>query len=137
MKKAILLILVGIFLSPVFLYSQKKFQKLDEVDNVTISYRWKQSKMLKKDSPLALFIKIKNANEYAVKVEFTVDYFFDGMTKASSEKQNYCLKKGGAIIGRMKKSGFDSSGFTEEELFSDRFVLEVNEVEVGKVDKCK
>ena len=37
-------------------------------------------------------IKIKNTNEYTVNTSFVIDYYWNLVILASSEKEDYCLK---------------------------------------------
>jgi hypothetical protein len=60
MKKFLLLFFSILFVGSSAIFAQKKFTKLVEKDQVVFSYRWKPSKMCKKNSPLVLLIKIEN-----------------------------------------------------------------------------
>jgi len=137
MKRITLFIITMSFINVSVVFAQKNYSKLDEKDNVVLSYKWKPSKICKKDSPLILLIKIENKNDSAVIVNFTVDYFYDGSRKASSEEQVYCIKANKTIKGKLKGLGFDSSVFSNEQLLSDRFDMELNDVKVEQTTSCK
>ena len=132
MKKIIFVILVNLLIGSSGVFAQKEFTKIETEDNVTFYYRWKPSCFLKKDSPLILSIKVTNENDFPVETTFTVDYYWNSVLSASSDEQSFDLKKGKSLIGKIKKMGFDRSEFTDEQLLSEQFTIEINGIKVKK-----
>ena len=132
-----ILIISSIILINGNLIAQKDYQNLTSNEGIDISYKWKHSKILKKDSPLILFLKLKNTNDYNATVKFTVDYFWNGIRNASSEGNNICIKANRSVKGKIKKMTFDTAKFSDEDLFSENFTLDISGFELKKVENCK
>jgi hypothetical protein len=49
----------------------------------------------------------------------------------------FCLKGKKAMVGKVKKAGFDSSAYTNEQLMSEKFIMELNSIDIERVNKCK
>jgi len=136
MKKIAVLIIIMSFINVSVVFAQKKYSKLDEKESVVLSYKWKPSKFCKKNSPLVLLLKIENRNEYAVQTDFVVDYFWETLRKASSPNQSFCIKAGKIMKGRLDKLGFDRSKFSNKDIMSEKFIMEVSGVKVTKTKEC-
>lgn len=134
MKKIVLILLVQILVGSTIIFAQDQFSKIESIDNVTFYYNWKHSKFFKKHSPLVLVIKATNDNDYKVNATFTVDFYWDAVHHSTSDKQTFKLKSHKSVIGTMRRMGFESNEFTNEQLLSDRFTIELNGIKVIKVD---
>ena len=119
------------------LVAQKNYQNLSTNEGIDISYKWKHSRILKKDSPLILFLKLKNSNDYHADVKFTVDYYWQGSRNASSEPNNICIKANKTAKGKIRKLTFDRAKFSDEDLYSENFILDISGFELEKVEQCK
>lgn len=137
MKRITLLMICISLIGASSLFGQKKFQVLEQKDNVTVSYRWKAKNALKKDSPIKLVIRIDNDDASPAEISFEILYYWDALQKASSGELTYCLKANKAFTGDIKKSGFDNADFTDEQLVSDHFEMELSDLKIIKIDKCK
>ncbi len=139
MKKLKLLIVISIAMLGLnaSLIAQKDYRSLTSEDGIEISYKWKQSKVLKKDSPQILFLMLRNNNDYHANVTFTLDYFWKGIRHASSEPNSICIKSKRTAKGKIKNLTFDRAKFSDEDLLSDNFSLDVSEIVIDRVDKCK
>ena len=136
MKQYLSIIILFGILSSVSVFGQKEFKKLEETENVVFYYKWKPSKFLKKDSPLVLILRIENQNAHAINISFSTDYFWDGIRKATSDDQEYCIKANKKIKGKLKGLGFDTSVFSNDQIMNSRFQMEVNGIEIKEVDNC-
>ena len=87
---------------------------------------------LKKDSPLILVLKIENTNEYPVKANFEIDYFWQALRKASSGLQSYQIGANKTIKDRLRDLGFDKSMFTDEQIRSRDFMIGLSSIEIVK-----
>ncbi|MFC2137482.1 hypothetical protein ACFLTE_04840 [Bacteroidota bacterium] len=135
MKKITLLLIISVFAGITLCYAGK-YQHLQTNEGVEFYYKWKNSKIFDKASPLVLIVKIKNTNIYALEVAYTVDYFWDGITKASSDKKTTCIKQKKAIVLDGRKQGFDTAGLSNEQILSESFVMEINGVAIQKTEMC-
>ena len=134
--RSILIISIMILISG-HLIAQKDYQSLLSTEGIDISYKWKHSKILKKNSPLMLFLKLKNSNDYHASVNFTVDYYWQGIRDASSDPKSICVKANKKMKGKYRNLAFDRSKFSNEDLFSDKFILEISGIKVQEVTSCK
>jgi len=66
-----------------------------------------------------------------------VDYYWNAILKASSEKQLFCIKPKKSLRGKVKCLGFDHGTFTNDQIRSEDFIMELNEIKVEKTSKCK
>ncbi|HAF29455.1 MAG TPA: hypothetical protein DCG75_10450 [Bacteroidales bacterium] len=138
MKKTIIL-LVSIFITGGFFSAsaQNKFEKTIEKDGVNFSYKWKPSELFKKDSPLALVIKMENTNDNPVKVTFNVNYYWGMDLKATSNQQEITIKPKKSFTHNVKKQGFDNFSFTNEDLKDEAFNFELVKITVETLPKAK
>jgi len=134
--KSILLVFALIFVYGNSI-AQKEYKLLTEKEGVEISYKWKHSKIMKKGSPLMLFLKIENNNDFHTRVAFTIDYFWNGIRNASSEPNDKCIKANRSAKGRIKKLTFDRAKFTDKDILSENFTLDVSDLVINNVDHCK
>ena len=135
--KKIILLSISLLVCASVSFGQKNFVPLQEKDSVLVEYRWKSYKNEDKQEAYKLVIRMENTNPFPVKITLEVGYYWKTIQKASGDELVYCLKPRKAIIGDMKRSRFDSSDFTFDELTSDNFLLELNKFEVKKVENCK
>ena len=133
------LILASIFslLAMSVVSAQKEYTKVSSEDGVEFSYLWKKSKVLKKDSPMILFIQVYNSNTYPASVNFTVEFYWNAIRSASSESQNLCIKAGKKSKGKIKNLTFEKAGYSDQDIGSVNFSLDVSGVSVKKVETCK
>ena len=119
------------------LLAKQDYKSFFEEDGIEFSYKWKHSKFLKKDSPIILFLKIENANDYHASVEFTVDYFWKSIRHSSSDPQIACIKANKSAKGKIRKLTFEKGKLSDEDILSDDFILEISDFEALKVLNCK
>jgi hypothetical protein len=135
--KLILILPAVLMLLNISVLAQKNYDPVIKEDGIEISYRWGPSKILKKDSPLMLFLKINNSNEFNAEVTFTVDYYWKGIRKASSEPNQICVKSMRTAKGRIKKLTFDRAEFSDGDLRSENFTLDVTGIKIEQTDCCR
>ncbi|MFO7878977.1 MAG: hypothetical protein ACQES0_02165 [Bacteroidota bacterium] len=102
----------------------------DTIDGVAISYKWAHSKWLKKSSPLQLRFKMKNTNDYDVKIEFELAYMLNHIVKFESGELESEIKDGRAITGKLNGFYFETDKLSNEELKSDEFSWDFVKYEV-------
>lgn len=106
-------------------------------DNVTISYKWKRYGLFKKDKPIRLVLRIENDNPYRIQVNFSVDYYWRAVRRASSEKADYCIKPNGRIKGKIWNLAFDTGPFSENEILDARFMWDISDFSIQHEADCK
>lgn len=138
MKRIILLLVVPLFLGGILsVNAQNKFEKTTEKEGVIFSYKWRPSELFKKDSPLALIVKMENQNDYPVKVKFYVNYHWGMDLKATSNQQEITIKPKKTFTHNVKKKGFDNFTFSNEDLKDDDFSFELVKINIEKLPKKK
>ena len=138
MKKTIIFLVLWLVLGG-FLNAnaQKKFEKTTEKDGISFFYKWRPSEIFKKDTPLALIIKMENKNEYPVKINFQVNYYWGMDLKATSNVQEATIKPKTTFTHNLKKKGFDNYTFYNKELKDDDFSFEIVKINIEKLPKKK
>ncbi len=132
-----------LFLSVFFIFSfidvmaQKQFKELTSVDGMDVLYMWQTKKKSKPGEVTILKLKFRNNNDYRVQMNFTVDFYYKAIRKASSEEQSVCVMSDKVAVLNVKKLGFDKGSFTNEQIMSEDFILELSDVSVKKSPNCK
>ncbi len=138
MKKIIFLLVIAFMVSGIHsVNAQKKFEKTTENDGVTFSYKWRPSELFKKDTPLALIIKMENKNDYPVKVTYKVNYYWGMDLKATSNVQEETINPKKTFTHNVKKKGFDNYTFSNEDLKDEDFNFELVKINIEKLPKKK
>lgn len=138
MKKTIILFVLTFFIGGILtVNAQNKFEKTIQKDGVNFSYKWKPSELFKKDSPLALIIKMENTNDYSIKITFNVNYYWAMDLKATSSQQEITIKPKKTFTHNVKKKGFDNFTFTNEDLKDEDFSFELVKIVVETLPKTK
>ncbi|MEA3449302.1 MAG: hypothetical protein U9Q98_12775 [Bacteroidota bacterium] len=109
----------------------------DTIDGVAISYKWSHAKWWNKSSPLQLRFKIKNTNDYPVKISFELVYMLDYVVKFKSGDMERTLKSGRTISGKLNGYYFESENLTNEEIESDIFTWDFLHFDVAKIDESQ
>lgn len=113
-------------------FAQFCYTEHSVTDNVKISYKWKEIK----DGPTELRLKFKNKNPHAVLVNLEVDYYLSGILKESSQLEDFCLKAKQMVAGKFNGVIFTTTVLSNEELNSEEFKLEINDITTTKVENC-
>lgn len=138
MKKAILLLVITFMLGGMYtVNAQKKFKKATEKDGVSFFYKWRPSELFKKETPLALIIRMDNKNDYPVIITFNVKYYWGMDLKATSSLQEVTIKPNKTFTYNLKKKGFDNYIFSNEEVKDDNFSFELVKINIEKLPKNK
>tara|TARA_R110002049_G_scaffold247413_11_gene421623 strand:+ start:1569 stop:1985 length:417 start_codon:yes stop_codon:yes gene_type:complete len=135
MKKIILslsIILFGFCAS-----AQYSYNKVITTENVELSYKWRNTKLFDTSSPLDLALKLKNSNDSAVMVNFSVQYYMDGILDGTTQIDDFCIKKNRTARGEYNGLILKSEGKTEEVVTSEGFKLEFSDLNIRKVASCE
>lgn len=120
-----------------FLFAGEPFKDLQTIEGVKIQYKWGRTRLLKKDSPARLVLRVENTNPYAVNATFRVDYFYKAVIQSQADSTvHVCLKPGKKLTGRSYGLHFDTSNLSNEQVKSDDFFIELSEVKMEKVCGC-
>ncbi|MFW6219152.1 MAG: hypothetical protein ACOC2F_01250 [Bacteroidota bacterium] len=127
----------------VFLFLQgdgdlhRSWKQLHEQENVSIHYKWRHSNPFIPDSPLRLKVLLKNDNPYRVTVSFAVDYYHKALFQETSDVLSFCVNQESALTGRFRGLVYSPGGFSNEEIRSELFEVDVSEVDVEKDQDCR
>lgn len=132
MSKKLLLLFPLIFIS-LLSFGQFFYTDYTSVDQVDISYKWKNVK----ESPKELRLKLKNHNPYPVLLSLEVDYYMNGILKENVELDAFCLNAGRMVAGKLNGIIFTSSLLSNEELESGDFEFKINDIQVEQTETCK
>ncbi len=117
--------------------AQYSYTAVNTLNNVELSYKWRNTVLFDTDSNLELAIKLKNRNDSAVSVSFAVDYYINGMLDGTTLIENYCIEAKKTARGEYNGLLLNSEGKTEELVTSEEFKLEFNNVSIKKVAGCE
>jgi hypothetical protein len=132
--KRLYLILFIVFIGSSNAFSQFGYKHVyDTIDGVAISYKWSHSKWWKKSSPLQLRFKMKNTNEYDVKIEFELAYMLNHIVKFNSGELEGEIKGGRAVTGKLNGFYFETGELSNEEIKSDKFSWDFLKYEVTPI----
>jgi hypothetical protein len=106
-------------------------------DSVTISYKWKQYGLFKKDKPFQLVLKIENRNPQRISLDFRVGYYWGAVLKKSSDRVEYCVKPGKKIKGKLWDLVFESGGYKESQLKDPMFTFDLTEIKIREDPECR
>ncbi len=134
MKKLILSILIVLF--SIIASAQYNYSQIITTNKVDISYKWRNTKLFDTNSPLELAIKLKNRNDSAVQVSFSVDYYINGLLDGTTKIDEFCIKKNRAARGEYNGLLLTSEGKTEQLVTSEDFKVEFNSIDIKKVASC-
>jgi hypothetical protein len=117
--------------------AQARFVDHSTVDGVTIQYRWANSKGRDKNSPLELRLKIKNNNSYPVRVSYEIEFFMGPVLEESSDQTVLCINPKLARTGRINGMYYRSSKLSNEQIESEDFLWEINDLTIEEVESCR
>lgn len=112
------------------LAAQKKYEQKMEKDNVVVYGKWNPSKFLKKDSPLTLCLMVKNNSSEAVEVTLQTSYYEKGKRVEGSAPMKLTVKPGKKVKGRKNGMCWIAAEKSNDELKSDDFEWEVDDIKV-------
>jgi len=134
-----LLIIVLAFFITNFSFAQilKNKENPIKTEGLEICYKWKPSKFFNKKSPLQLNVKVKNTNNYCVKISLKVSYFKSGILQEESDTVTNCINPLKTAGGGKKGLNFSAGNFTNDEIRSEDFSFEIIPLEIIKMRSCK
>jgi len=118
-------------------FAQRNYVDHSTEDGVSIQYRWVNSKLLDKNSPLELRLKIKNNNDYPVKVSYEIDFYMGPMHEESSDLTELCINPKLAKTGRINGMYYQSGKLNNQQIESDAFSWEIRDLEIERVESCR
>jgi hypothetical protein len=115
-------------------FGYKQYQK---VNGVIFSYKW-GTNMNKEEGEKrpALLIMVKNENEFDVDFSYSLDFYYEGILRESSDSAQYCIKAGKTMIGKLNGIIYPINNFTQEQIDNKDFNFVINDIEVIKSDGC-
>jgi hypothetical protein len=130
------MLLFGAFTLETFAQSNP-YQEFKTVDGVVIDYKWSHTKLFNKNSPLELRLRIRNTNEHAVSVVFSVDFFYKLRLTESSEDVELCILPGKWKTGRTNGVYFQPDQLTNKQIRSEDFHWDTSDMTVEVIETCE
>jgi len=118
-------------------FAQNKFKTFKTSEGLEFSYRFKKEKCFKKDSPLQLVLRIQNNKSEAVKLKFSLNYYWQLQNVAESEMVELCIKSGKTKRGGRAGLVFPAADLSNVQLRSSDFKFDINNLEFETVTVCK
>lgn len=106
-----------------------------KVDGVSFGYKWAEAKNDAGESVPALLLQVVNKNDTAINYSMSVDFYYEGVLRESGELDN-CVPAGKTRKGKLNGVYLISENFTSEQIKSSDFALELNDIEVEKLEEC-
>ena len=112
------------------------YQKYSEVNGVEFDYKFGKARDEAGEKRPALMMKIKNENEYPVSFGFSLDFYYEGVLRETSGDLSYCLEANSTAMGKLNGVYFILEEFTPEQVERKDFDMQINSIDVGKIDNC-
>ena len=112
------------------------YKQKTQVDKVIISAKWRKEKPLKRDSKYLLYLQLRNLNNYQVKVNFEVVYYWKAQFHSSSGIKTYCLRPTSKIKGKKWNLAFTSEFIIDNKFLDPLFYWDIGNFEVIKDSTC-
>lgn len=106
-----------------------------KVDGVSFGYKWAEAKNDAGENVPALLLQVQNDNGTAISYGMSVDFYYEGVLRESGELNN-CVPAGKTRKGKLNGVYLISENFTSEQIKSSDFALELNDIEVEKLEEC-
>ncbi len=132
-RKILLFLLIGS--SAISVNAQNKYTEKTGNDSLQIMYKWKFPEKKGVEQPAELLLKVINKQDVPVALSFEVVYSMDLRTVATFVVDT-CLKAKKTIYGKLNGLYFISEDLTNEQIRSDGFVWEINDLAVQEIEKC-
>lgn len=135
MKKSFLIVFVLLF-SACSILGQFGYEPYTTINGVEFSYKFGSAKDEDGVKKPALMLKVKNVNSFAVDYTFSVDFYYEGILRETSGKQELCITPHSTAMGKLNGTYFILSEFTEEQVKKGDFKMEINEIAVTESSGC-
>lgn len=135
--KKIFVTLVLIIIS-FYSFSQLFYKnELKAVDGIEIKYKFANSSFFDKSSPLNLRFKLKNTNDFPVKIQMELVYYLNIVDMYKSGVIELCIPAKTARTGKMHGLNFEVKTDTKEDFDSDANSWEIETFIVEQTEDCK
>lgn len=115
----------------------RKYCEFKQQDEVVFYKKIKPSKLFNKTSTPALYLKIVNSNEKALKITFNLAYYKKGVLDKESEDVSVCIPAGKTLRGKYNKMAFLLSGYKLEQFEKEEVSVEFKTFEIEEIKECK
>lgn len=113
------------------------YNTFKETKGVEFSYKLVNEKRLDPESPKVISLKIKNTNNYPVKIEFGLEYYWKLKRVGYSDTKEMCFLPKEMAVGRINDLLYRLEGYTGEQMESDDFKWNLYNLKIEKVEKCE
>ena len=133
------LILFSLFLcvSILPMKAQLGYTQYLKKDNVVFSYKWGTTTDKKERTKQpALLMMVKNENDFDVDFSYSLDFYYEGILRESSDAAQYCIRANKMRVGKINGIIYPINKFTQEQIENKDFNFEINDVVVDKSSGC-
>ncbi len=117
--------------------AQRRFVDHSVIEGVDIQYRWANSKFFDRNSPLELRLKMKNNNDYPIRITWDIEFYMGPKLIETNEETEVCINPKLARTGRINGMFYRSSNLNNRQLESDEFNWEITNIEIERVESCR
>jgi len=110
---------------------------LESIDGIEIKYKVVNEKMFDKSSPAQLRLKLKNTNDYDIKLNFEIEYQIDFTKKYQSGNIEIDIPRKSAKTGKMHGLVFEIKSNNKNIFNSDDKEWIFTTFEVKKIEELK
>ncbi len=116
-------------------FAQEKYTEKVSTEDADIHYKWKYPMTGGVEGPAELLLKVRNKRDQAVSISFELAYILDLRTEATFAIDT-CIKAKKTIYGKLNGLYFVAPHLSNEQLMSDGFEWEINDLSVAEIDNC-
>lgn len=113
------------------------YNTFKETKGVKFSYKLVNEKRLDPESPKVISLKIKNTNNYPVKIQFGLEYYWKLKRVGYSDTKEICFLPKEMAVGRINELLYRLEGYSGEQMESDDFKWNLFDLKIEKVEKCE
>ena len=129
-----LIFLFGLFTIDSF--GQPGYTQIEKKDGLKISKKWAKARDESGEKRSALLLALDNTNEHSMSFSIEMRFYYEGILKETGMIEDMCLSAKKSSIGRLNGLYFIPEKFTDQQLNSSDFNLEVDLVSIEKVEGC-
>ncbi|TVR39538.1 MAG: hypothetical protein EA392_06225 [Cryomorphaceae bacterium] len=106
-----------------------------KTEGVTFGYKWAEARNEAGERVPAILLMVRNENEHAIDYKLSVDFYYEGLLRETGEL-DYCVPAKRTRKGKLNGVYLISDKFTSDQIKSSDFKVELNGIEVAKIESC-
>lgn len=106
-------------------------------DGLKISTKTGTAKDEEGNKKPAILLRIENVNDYPVEFSYNIDLYYEGILRETGIIDGVCAKERQTMMGKLNGIYYIPEKFTEDQLSNSSFDLQINKIEVNKIEECE